>query len=63
MTHCLVNHHIIGNLVFVLVSTECVIMCPAIDKPASCETRAVIRFLYNRNMSAVEIHHESCTAV
>jgi hypothetical protein len=33
-------------------------MCPAIDNPASCETRAVIHFLHAKNMSAVEIRRE-----
>jgi hypothetical protein len=31
MTHCLVNHHITGHIVFVLVSTEYVMLCPATD--------------------------------
>jgi hypothetical protein len=35
-------------------------MCPATDNPASCEIRAVIRFLHAKNMTAVEIHHELC---
>jgi hypothetical protein len=35
-------------------------MCPAIDDPASCEIRAVIRFLHARNISAEEIHSELC---
>jgi hypothetical protein len=38
-------------------------MCPAIDKPASCEIRAAIHFLHAKNMNAVEIHYELCTAV
>jgi hypothetical protein len=38
-------------------------MCPAIDNPASCETRAVIRFLHGENISAAEIKHELCAAV
>jgi hypothetical protein len=58
MTHCLVNHRITGHLVFVLVSTEWVMMCPAIDKPASCEIRALVRFLHATNMSAAEIRRE-----
>jgi hypothetical protein len=58
MTHCLVNHHITGHLVFVLVSAEWVMMCPVIDNPTSCEIRAVIHFLQAKNMSAMEIHHE-----
>jgi hypothetical protein len=35
-------------------------MCPAIDNPASCEIRSVIRFLHNTSMSAAEIHLELC---
>jgi hypothetical protein len=35
-------------------------MYPAIDNPASCEFRAIIRFLRAKNMSAVEIHCELC---
>jgi hypothetical protein len=35
-------------------------MCPAIDNAASCEIRAVIRFLHAKNMSAVEVHRELC---
>jgi hypothetical protein len=35
-------------------------MCPAIDYPASCEIRAVIRFLLAKIMNAVEIHRELC---
>jgi hypothetical protein len=31
--------------------------------PASCEIRAVIRFLHAKNMSAGEIHHELCMVV
>jgi hypothetical protein len=31
-------------------------MCPETRKPASCEIRAVICFLHNKNMSADEIH-------
>jgi hypothetical protein len=34
--------------------------CPAIDKPANCEIRAVIRFLHAKNMSPAEIHRELC---
>jgi hypothetical protein len=33
-------------------------MCHAIDNPASCEMRAVIRFFHAKNMSAAEIHRE-----
>jgi hypothetical protein len=35
-------------------------MCPAINNPASCEIRAVIRFFHAKNMSAAEIHGELC---
>jgi transposase len=35
-------------------------MCPAIHSPASCEIRAVFRFLHAEKMSAAEIHHELC---
>jgi hypothetical protein len=38
-------------------------MCPAIDNPASCEIRAVILFIRNKNRSAGEIHRELCVAV
>jgi hypothetical protein len=61
MAHCPVNHHITGQLVFVLVSTEWVMMCTAIDNPACCEIRTVIRFLHTRNMSAAKIQREFCT--
>jgi hypothetical protein len=44
MTHCLVNHHITGHLVFVLVSAEGVMMCPVIDNLISRKIRNVIRF-------------------
>jgi hypothetical protein len=33
-------------------------MCPVSDNPATCEIRAVIRFLHAKNMSAEEIHRE-----
>jgi hypothetical protein len=35
-------------------------LCPAIDNPASCEIRALIRFLHAKNMSSAEIHQELC---
>jgi hypothetical protein len=35
-------------------------MCPAIDNPASCEIRSVIRFVHTKDKSAAEIHHEVC---
>jgi hypothetical protein len=61
MTHFLVNHHITGHLVFVLVSTKIVMMCPAIDNSASCKIHAVIHFLHTKNMSVTEIYRELCT--
>jgi hypothetical protein len=36
-------------------------MCPAIDNPASCEIRAVIRFLHAKSISAAELHRELCS--
>jgi hypothetical protein len=62
MTHCLVNHHITDRLVFVFVSTERVMMCPAIDNPTSFKIRNVICSLHTKKMSALEIHHELCMA-
>jgi hypothetical protein len=53
--YCLVNHHITGHLVFVLVSTESVT-----DNPTSCKICAVICFINAKNMSAVEIYCELC---
>ena len=35
-------------------------MCAAIYNPASCEVRAVIRFLLARNNNAAEIHRQFC---
>jgi hypothetical protein len=35
-------------------------ICPAIDNPASCEIRVIIRFLHAKNMSAPQIHRELC---
>jgi hypothetical protein len=35
-------------------------MCLAIDNPASCEIRAIIRFLLVRNTRDAEIHSELC---
>jgi hypothetical protein len=57
MNHCFVNHHITCFLVFVLVSTEWIMMCPAIDNPASYEIR-IICFLCSINRNAAEIHCE-----
>jgi hypothetical protein len=34
--------------------------CPVIDNPATCEIRAVIRFLQAKNTSAAKIHRELC---
>jgi hypothetical protein len=60
MTHCLVNHHLTDHIVFVLVSTEDVMMCPVTDNPTSCEILAFIRFLRAKNTCAAEIHRELC---
>jgi hypothetical protein len=60
MTHCLVNQHITGHLVFVLASTEWIMISPATDNPASCEIHAVIDFLHAKNMTAPEINCELC---
>jgi len=35
-------------------------MCATINNPASCEVRAVIRFLLARNNNAAEIHRQLC---
>jgi hypothetical protein len=35
-------------------------MCSAIHSPASCEIRAVIRFLHVKNISAAELHRALC---
>jgi hypothetical protein len=35
-------------------------MCSAIDNPSSCKIHTVIRFLHDKNMNAMEIHHEFC---
>jgi transposase len=35
-------------------------MCPAIDNPASCEIRPVIRFVHVKNTIATEIHLGLC---
>ena len=52
MTHSLVNHHITGHLVFVLVSTGLVTKWPAIDSSASSEIRTIIRRFHAKGMSA-----------
>jgi hypothetical protein len=59
MILCLVNHHITGHLVSVLVSTERVMMCPVTDNPAGSKICAATRFL-PVSMSAAKIHHELC---
>jgi hypothetical protein len=46
--------------VFVLVSTDRVMMCPVTDNPASCEILSVVHFLQVNNMSAAEIHGKLC---
>jgi hypothetical protein len=33
-------------------------MCLVIDNPASCEVRAVIRFIEAENLIVAELHHE-----
>jgi hypothetical protein len=38
-------------------------MCPAIGNSISCKICVVICFFQAKNMSAVELHHELCTAV
>jgi hypothetical protein len=58
MTHSLVNHHITGHPVFVLVATEWVIMCPAIDNPAQLRNSRCYPLSFY--MSAAEIHRELC---
>jgi hypothetical protein len=58
MTRYLINHDITGHLVFVLVFAEWVMMCPAIDNPASCEIYTVIRFLQAKYISDAEIYRE-----
>jgi hypothetical protein len=45
MTYRLVNHHTTSHLVFVLVSTDSIMMYPTNDNPASYEILAVARFL------------------
>jgi hypothetical protein len=54
MTHCLVNHHITGHVVFVLVSSERVMIHPAIDNTTSCE----ICFVHANNVSSAEMQTE-----
>jgi hypothetical protein len=50
MTHCLVNHHIIGQLVFVLVSTMWVIMCPVVDDPVSCKFALLFPYFHAKTL-------------
>jgi hypothetical protein len=61
MSRCIVNHQTTGHLVFVLISTEQVMICSAIDNPASFEICTVNCFLRSKNMSGAEIHRELCT--
>ncbi|GBN19062.1 hypothetical protein AVEN_73128-1 [Araneus ventricosus] len=37
-------------------------MCAAIENPAKCEMRGVIRFLWAKRLSAADIHRELCAA-
>jgi hypothetical protein len=60
MTHVLVNHHISGHLLFVLVFTKWVVMCPENDNPASFEICTVIRFILPKDTSVAEIHSGLC---
>jgi hypothetical protein len=46
MNLCLIYHYITGHLVFVLVSTEGVMMCPMIYNLASCKVHAVIHLFF-----------------
>jgi hypothetical protein len=48
---------------FVLVSTEFVMMGPVVGNPTSCEIHAVTRFFRVKNMSAEKIHHELYTMI
>jgi hypothetical protein len=45
-THCLVNHHITGHLVFVLVSTERVMMCPEIPPSVNSSPKVTFRIAF-----------------
>jgi hypothetical protein len=45
MNHCLVSHYIIGHLVFALVSTKLVMVCPEIHTPTFYEIQTVKRRL------------------
>jgi hypothetical protein len=56
---CKPSHNWSPN-VFFHVSTEWVMMCPAIDKPASSEILTVVRSLCAKNVSSAEIHCELC---
>jgi hypothetical protein len=46
---------------FVFVSKDWVIICPAIGNPSSYEIRVIIPFLHEKFVSDVEIHRELCT--
>jgi hypothetical protein len=49
-----------GHLLFVLVSTERVIVCLAADNSASCKIRATVRFLHGKDLRAEEIQYKLC---
>ena len=54
-----VCHFVSGRSLF-YVKKDWIKMCAAINNPASCEVRAVIRFLLARNNNAAEIHSQLC---
>ena len=55
-----VSHFVAGRSLC-YVKKDGLTMCAAINNLASCEVRAVIRFLLARNNNAAEIHKEiSC---
>jgi hypothetical protein len=58
MAHCLVNYHIIGHLMFVLVSTECVSVPQLIIPPAAKFMLLPIFFmLHAKNITSAEETH------
>jgi len=54
-----VCHFVAGRSLF-YVKKDCITMCAAINNPASCEVRAVIRFLLARNNNGAKIHRQLC---
>jgi len=54
-----VCHFVAGRSLF-YVKKDWITVCAAINNPASCEVRAVIRFLLARNNNAAEIHRQLC---